>query len=100
MAPTTIEHRIVSMLTHPSFQGYQTLLRWLVEDDVGVRRHEALGLECSELLLERFILEILYYKSNGILWDAQEQWISQQPVCSWHGIGCRNGPVVDISLGT
>lgn len=49
---------------------------------------------------EQEILEHLYKQTGGVGWHNQDQWLSEEPVCQWHGVGCdANGQVTSLTLG-
>ena len=43
-------------------------------------------------------LEALYTATNGASWNDNSQWITTDLVCTWYGINCYGGEVVEIYL--
>ena len=41
-----------------------------------------------------YVLNVLYFASNGSEWYDRTNWLSKEPVCSWHGIVCNSDNVV------
>ena len=49
---------------------------------------------------EKEILEHLHKETGGVGWHNQDQWLSEESVCQWHGVGCNtNGQVTSLTLG-
>lgn len=55
---------------------------------------------CEPVLTEREILVKLYDSCNGGQWKTSTNWNTDADVCDWHGIGCRDGHVILINLGS
>jgi Leucine-rich repeat (LRR) protein len=54
----------------------------------------------EEILTEQFIMERLYEQMGGVGWHVQTNWMSNAPVCSWHGITCdESNSITGVSLG-
>jgi Leucine-rich repeat (LRR) protein len=52
-----------------------------------------------KVIQTRFLLALLYITWNGSEWINQGGWLSDEPVCKWHGIGCENeSSITEISL--
>jgi hypothetical protein len=47
---------------------------------------------------EREILELFYSKCGGEKWKNNKNWLSDKDVCTWYGISCSNGGLVDSIL--
>ena len=47
--------------------------------------------ECNDLVN-------LYNSTNGAGWNNKTRWLATNTPCSWYGIACADGHVVDISL--
>ena len=72
----------------PSFQA------WLAS--IGV--HEGTGEECT-VLTDREILRVLYEGTGGANWVSSDNWLTDQPLESWHGIEVDDlGRVVGVVL--
>ena len=58
------------------------------------------GIEPSyETLLQRYILAILYYSTDGPNWKISTKWLSYSHECDWLGIICNeNGNIHAIDL--
>jgi len=54
-----------------------------------------------DALRTRFALATLYFatqqNADNTVWDKDDHWLSQYPVCLWHGIDCVEGH--DLQLG-
>ena len=46
-----------------------------------------------EDVVERYILALLYYATNGENWKDQEGFLSAEQVCFWGSVGCRGDPL-------
>ena len=44
----------------------------------------------KDQLIERYVLAILYLSTNGVEWWNQGGWYTEQDVCRWHGIECKD----------
>ena len=66
-------------------------LSWLVND-------ELVESPDSPIMLERYILAVLYYSTDGIRWDDNAGWLSNTTICSWYGVSCGE-KVVGLQLG-
>jgi len=51
-------------------------------------------------LTEREILVRFYNSCNGGKWKASTNWNTNADICDWHGIGCKDGHVILINLGS
>ncbi len=49
---------------------------------------------------DRVALEDLYAATNGDDWRLRQgyEWLSDAPMCSWSGVSCRNGRVIELAL--
>lgn len=49
---------------------------------------------------EQEILEHLYKQTGGVGWHNQDQWLSEESICTWHGVACDDDEqVTSLSLG-
>ena len=81
----------------PTSAQYQAL-DWLVHVDPA--RFNVRDTELS-ILMERYVLAVLYYSTNGPEWTYQEGYLGELSVCSWHGIHCDVlDDIIGIGLGT
>jgi hypothetical protein len=64
----------------------------------------------KQIVLERYILAVLYFATNGDGWDkcnrikectetGAQSYLSKASVCEWFGIECNNGAVSMVELG-
>jgi hypothetical protein len=62
----------------------QLALQWIVKDDAAQLP------TTHDNLLERYILAVFYYSTNGKSggWTTDENWLSDQGICSWYGVRC------------
>lgn len=88
-------------LFNESTAQYQAL-KWLAHDDDAV-----LPPVNSQELMERFILAVLYFATDGREWDNEFKFLQHLSVCDWHGpseydgVNCTaGGSVSAIHLGT
>mmetsp|Transcript_5865 Transcript_5865/g.14393 ORF Transcript_5865/g.14393 Transcript_5865/m.14393 type:complete len:1057 (+) Transcript_5865:280-3450(+) len=80
-------------LTEPSSTQIQALV-WLSSDDPA---------DWSEFddqdLVERYLLVMFYFSTNGDLWLNNNEWLSALHVCDWYGVLCWEGmKVTDLFL--
>ena len=53
-----------------------------------------------ERLLQRFVLSIFYYATDGDNWDVNTGWLTAVPECTWYGVElCENDSIVDFYFG-
>jgi hypothetical protein len=69
-------------------------LEWLVVDLPSIRMPKdtiALDLKTQEtILIQRYILVVLYYSTFGSLWVHSENWLQHdQSECTWYGVSCN-----------
>lgn len=57
------------------------------------------GSQNCETKSQRQILTRLYHSLSGDQWHRNDFWLSKTDVCSWYGIACVDGKVVEINLG-
>jgi V8-like Glu-specific endopeptidase len=43
-------------------------------------------------------LTVIYEQTGGPNWLIQDNWLSDEPVCDWYGVDCRNGLVSALNL--
>jgi len=81
-------------------------LKWLTEDTAANGTDEK-----DAYLAQRYSLAVLYYSTRGEHWDNNDNWLSTEGYCKWHGIQClgkdtiieqnnQNGPVFEVSLSS
>ena len=52
-------------------------------------------------ITERFILNTLFFATDGEAWDVNSEWTAATDICSpWFGIVCQNNTVTEVSLNT
>lgn len=91
--PGTIERKLVNMIT--KFSGlkifknettpqYKAMCWWLndLNSRNNVNYHES-------MLIQRYLLALIYFSNGGAQWQNNKNWISQEPECTWHGISCE-----------
>eukprot|EP00588_Corethron_pennatum_P024986 CAMPEP_0194333782 /NCGR_PEP_ID=MMETSP0171-20130528/63943_1 /TAXON_ID=218684 /ORGANISM="Corethron pennatum, Strain L29A3" /LENGTH=508 /DNA_ID=CAMNT_0039096159 /DNA_START=129 /DNA_END=1655 /DNA_ORIENTATION=- len=44
----------------------------------------------SPELIERYIMALVYFATNGIRWSDKDAWLSEWSICTWKGISCSN----------
>ena len=59
---------------------------------------DAERLQAQATLTDRQILEALYDATDGANWTNNKDWKSAGSVCTWHGVECENGAVIDLDL--
>ena len=80
-------------LCAPSDESFQT---WLA----GIPSHEGTGEECAPLT-EREILEIFYDATGGPNWTNNDNWLTDAPLRTWHGVRVNGqGRVGRLSLNS
>ena len=58
----------------------------------GLASHDGPGAQCS--LTSREILETLYYATDGPNWKRNDNWLTNEPLGSWHGVAADTTGVV------
>ena len=58
------------------------------------------GSQSCEMKSQREILVSFYRDFSGDQWYRNDFWLSKTDVCSWYGIACDRGRVVEINLGS
>ena len=43
------------------------------------------------MVLERFVLALLYAAWSGSRWVAKDAWLQPGSICQWRGVGCKDG---------
>ena len=68
--------------------------QWLIKED-------GMNLEHSDpLLLQRFVLSLLYFQWDGPNWSSSDNYLTNQDECLWEGIECNDdNQVTGIVLG-
>jgi len=69
---------------YSSFSPQSKALTWLLTIDTSISA-------CSPSLIERYILIVFYFSTNGIGWNDNTNWLTDADYCSWYGISCSNG---------
>jgi len=55
---------------------------------------------CDGVVDEKEILELLYSETKGDNWHNNDNWLQSDDICTWFGVDCRDGKVVQsIHLG-
>ena len=102
--PTSIKDAAVALLSKyfpdglPDTKEQEDALAWLVSSDDGL-----IADGDAPHLLDRFVLAIFHFATNGDGWDDDSNWLSAKRVCSWNGVGCNgigNFRVRDLFLCT
>ena len=61
-------------------------LRWWLE---GMKHFSE-----SSTLIQRYLLAILYYHTDGVNWDNSINWLTRESECEWHGAECDDHSAV------
>ncbi len=72
-------------------------IRWLAQEDPKALPESTTLFE----LMQRYILSVLYFSTNGSHWISQNNFLTSGPVCFWHdifGVFCDNH-TVQLKLG-
>jgi hypothetical protein len=64
---------------------------WMAEEDPLVLNFSAISLD---VIVQRYLLTLVYYSTNGSNWDDQEDFLSQVDVCDWSGVDCNDGAFI------
>ncbi|WP_420615296.1 Ig-like domain-containing protein [Candidatus Palauibacter sp.] len=78
-------HYVGTELCVPADERFQDWLR-------GLASHDGPGAQCS--LTSREILETLYYATDGPSWKRNDNWLTNEPLGSWHGVEANTTGVV------
>jgi hypothetical protein len=81
----------------PSWRDY--LNQWLNDDDENTTTAEE---RKDWMWVERYLLAVLYYSTNGTDWVDNSGWLSNNSHCldnTWYGISCQDDSIVSIELG-
>ena len=49
-------------------------------------------------ILQKYVLAILYYSTNGVNWVQQGNFMSNKSVCYWKGVFCNEGEPIATQL--
>jgi hypothetical protein len=72
-------------------------LYWLAYDDP---MELDLDSTATVVVVERYVLTVLYFATGGEEWMIHTNVLSMSPVCDWHGVSCDgDGLVVELRLG-
>jgi Leucine-rich repeat (LRR) protein len=86
---------IISNITDPiePDSPAEKALNWLLNKDVETNA-------CDGVLdiIERYVLALFYFSTNGNSWTTNTNWLVPIDHCSWYGVTCTNGPVDGIIL--
>jgi hypothetical protein len=75
------------------------LIQWLNDDDDYTSTAEE---RKDWMWVERYLLALLYYSTNGTDWVDNSGWLSNNSHCldnTWYGISCQDDSIVSIDLG-
>ena len=88
----TVDRRDLSNMSSPQYRA----LSWLALDD------EFLSSLDDPDMMERYILAVFYFSTDGENWDTNNQWLTESHICEWWGVvGCTNGMRVTLfDMGT
>ena len=87
------QHNITVDLSNEDSIQHQAL-SWLAFSDQLVTTPE------DPLMVERYVLAVLYYATNGAEWINNNGWLADYSICSWFGVEeCSDGYVTNIDLG-
>ena len=68
-------------------------LLWLVNDDPA--NLSVVDTE-PQVLLERFVMILLYLSTEGSSWTYSDNWLSDLPICEWGGVECNEDGLVTM----
>ena len=88
----TVDRRDLSNMSSPQYKA----LSWLAIED------EFISSPGDPDMLERYILAVFYFSTDGDNWDINNQWFSEKHICKWWGVvGCTNNERVTLfDMGT
>jgi hypothetical protein len=49
-----------------------------------------------ELVIQRYIMVLFYFATNGGSWNNNNGWLSDTSICSWNGVKCNDSKFVKI----
>ena len=124
-SPSSLEELAITILSsylpdlaspETTSRAQQDALEWLIENDdrllstlassSSVPIEDGGGDEDGEygifgrLLLERFVMAVLYLSTNWTGWTSEELWMSEFSVCIWEFVSCQlDGKVDALELG-
>ena len=67
----------------------EALCWWLNDMDKNVEK-----LSKNEALIQRYILAVVYFSTNGASWFNSSNWLTPESECNWYGIGYETLPGV------
>jgi len=81
-------------------------LKWITEDTTATGMDEK-----DPYFVQRYSLAVLFHSTRGQHWENNNNWLSTEGYCEWHGIQClgkdtiieqnnHNGPVFEVSLSS
>jgi hypothetical protein len=73
--------------SQPSSTEYRAV-EWLVRNNY------------TSNLSQRYAMAVLYLETGGAtgLWFNSTFWLSEEPLCDWHGVGCNGTKITKINL--
>ena len=81
----------------PQYQA----LDWLIHEDPVVVSNGLRDINARSALVDRYILAVLYFSTNGGQWKNNQLYLSGSSVCDWWGIGCDvTGSITRIVMCT
>ena len=66
---------------------------WLIYDDARNLNSTA------PHLLQRYIVALMYYSTEGWIWNTNWGYLGTNSECDWYGMKCDGGQVIEIKLG-
>ena len=73
----------------------ETAAAWMVNTDPA-----DWSMLSDDALIERYVIVLIYFVTEGDLWNFSRDWLSEQSVCDWYGVTCNSGRhVSDLILG-
>ena len=93
LKPSSPERNLLDLITKfsiiSSSEHNQSICWWL--DDLDERTSES---QQDMTNVQRYILALLYFSTDGLHWHNQNKWLSTNSVCDWFGVYCKNPGIV------
>ena len=84
---------VPSLNTSSASSPQERALLWLkYQNEIEVERCDPYS------TLQRYILALLYYGTNGVEWTQQGNFLSNENVCSWKGVFCDDNYIIAKKL--
>ena len=72
-------------------------LEWLIYNDTATSNYRSNPISA---IIERYVLAVFYYSTNGPGWISDGRFLSVTPVCRWSFVACDDtGSVTSLAIG-